>query len=183
MKRLVVNFSGRRNGNCENVSKVIQEMFNMDEVEIISFNNINIQPCTNCDYECFDNKENCPYYNDEIKNIYHKILESDFVYYIIPNYCGYPCANFFIFNERSVCVFSKEKELLDKYLQKSKKFIVISSSNQDNFKNVLQYQTIMAPDILFLNAREYNQRSIEGKLMDNEDAKNKVIQFLSYMYS
>ena len=183
MKRLVVNFSGRENGNCENISNVIKETFNMENVEIISFNHLNVQPCSKCNYECFENKENCPFYNDEIKNLYNKILESDFVYYIIPNYCGYPCANFFIFNERSVSVFSKDRELLNQYLQKSKKFIVVSSSNQENFKNILQYQTVMAPDILFLNSREYNQRSTEGKLMDNEEAKDKLIQFLSYMYS
>ena len=183
MKRLVINFSGRLNGNCENVAKVIKETFDFDEVEIIHFNNINISPCTSCNYECFENKENCPYINDEILKIYHKILNSDFVYYIIPNYCGYPCANFFIFNERSVCVFSKNRELLNDYLQKSKKFIVISSSNQENFKNILQYQTTMAPDILFLSAREFNQKSIDGKLMDNEDAKNQLIEFLSYMYA
>ena len=183
MKRLVINFSGRENGNCDNISKAIQEMFHMDEVEIVSFNHLNVQPCTKCNYECFENKEKCPFYNDEIKDLYNKILETDFAYYVIPNYCGYPCANFFIFNERSVCVFSKEKELLNEYLQKSKKFIVVSSSNQDNFKNILQYQTVMAPDILFLNSREFNQRSIEGKLMENDEAKNKLIEFLSYMYS
>ncbi len=183
MKRLVINFSGRENGNCDNISKSIQEMFHMDEVEIVSFNHLNVQPCTKCNYECFENKEKCPFYNDEIKDLYNKILETDFAYYVIPNYCGYPCANFFIFNERSVCVFSKEKELLNEYLQKSKKFIVVSSSNQDNFKNILQYQTVMAPDILFLNSREFNQRSIEGKLMENDEAKNKLIEFLSYMYS
>ena len=183
MKRLVINFSGRNNGNCENVAKVIQDMFQMEEVEIINFNQLNITPCTNCNYECFDNKENCPYYKDDIKELYKKILENDFIYFVIPNYCGYPNANFFIFNERSVCVFSKYRELLDIYLQKSKKFIVISSSNQENFKNILQYQTTMAPDILFLNSREFNQKSTDGKLMENEEAKNKLIQFLSYMYS
>ena len=181
MKRLIINFSGRKNGNCENISKVIRDYFNLDELEIINFNNLNIQPCTNCNYDCFINKENCPYYSDEINTIYNKIIDSDFVYFVIPNYCGYPCANFFIFNERSVCVFNKDKELLDKYLQIPKKFIVISSSNQDSFKDVLQYQTIMAPDILFLSAKEYNQKSIEGNLMNDENAKDKLIQFLSYM--
>ena len=80
-------------------------------------------------------------------------------------------------------IINKDRELLNRYLQKSKKFIVVSSSNQENFKNILQYQTVMAPDILFLDSREFNQRSIEGKLMNNEEAKNKLIQFLSYMYS
>lgn len=181
MKRLIINFSGRRNGNCENVGNVIRDTFNFDDIEIINFHSLNIKPCTNCGYECFNNKEKCPYYNDDIKNLYNKILESDFVYYILPNYCGYPCANFFIYNERSVCVFSKDRDLLNKYLQKPKKFIVVSSSNQENFKNILQYQTTIAPDIFFLNAREFNQKSTDGKLMDNEEAKNKLIQFLSYM--
>ena len=183
MKRLVINFSGRNNGNCENVANVIQEKFYMDDVEIINFNQLNITQCINCNYECFDNKENCPYYKDDIQKIYMKVLESDFIYYVIPNYCGYPNANFFVFNERSVCVFSKDKELLNSYLQKSKKFVVISSSNQENFKNILQYQTTMSPDILFLNAREFNQKSTDGKLMENEEAKSRLIQFLSYMYT
>lgn len=34
------------------------------------------------------------------------------VYFSLPNYCNYPCANFFIFNERSQCYFQRQPKLL-----------------------------------------------------------------------
>ena len=39
------------------------------------------------------------------------ITDSDLSYFIVPNYCDYPCANFFIFNERSQCFFQHHPEL------------------------------------------------------------------------
>ena len=175
MKSLVINFSGRNNGNCANVSKVIQK--ELENVSVINFSDVNIFSCSNCDYECFKN-ENCPYIIDDLFDIYNQIVSSDFVYYVVPNYCGYPCANFFIFNERSCCYFKRDRELLNKYLSVNKKFIIISNSNQDSFKEICKYQVNNEPDILFLSTRKYNQNSIEGILMENEDAKYELISFI-----
>ena len=114
MKITIVNFSGRENGNCKQIAEVIGNEFKEQEVYIIDFNQVNLFQCSNCNYECFNNKNDCPYIVDDCNEIYEQILNSDLLFYVIPNYCGYPCSNFFMFNERGCCVFNGDKELLNK---------------------------------------------------------------------
>ena len=72
---------------------------------------------------------------------------------------------------------------MNKYLNINKKFIVVSNSNNDVFKTILMNHTIMNPDILFLSTRKYNQNSIAGTLMNDEQAKQDLIQFTQYMFA
>ena len=176
MSILVLNFSGRENGNCENIAKVIQE--ELKNVEVINFNQINIFPCSNCNYECFKNKNECPYIIDDAIELYEKITNSNLVYYIIPNYCGFPNSNYFIFNERGCSYFNGDKELMNKFFNINKKIIVVSNSNQEGFKNILKSNVKDESNILFLSTRKYNQNSIDGTLMNIELAKQELIQFI-----
>lgn len=141
MKRLILNFGGRKEGNCQIITNTIFKLFKNDEIKILNFTELNIHPCNRCNYECFKSNDYCPYYHDDVKKIYNLIFEYDFIYYIVPNYCDYPCANFFIFNERSNCIFQNNEVLLDIYLSKRKKFIVISNSNEENFRKAFVYHT------------------------------------------
>ena len=183
MKITILNFSGRVEGNCSQIAKVLENEFKEQEVNRINFGETNIFSCSNCNYECFKNRNECPYIIDETVDIYNKIIDSDLVYYIIPNYCGYPCSNFFVFNERGCSFYAGDKELMNKYLNINKKFIVVSNSNNDSFRNILMNHTIMNPDILFLSTRKYNQNSIAGTLMNDKQAKQDVIQFTQYMFA
>ena len=183
MKRCIVNFSSRKNGNCSNIAAIIKEEFYKDEVDIYNLSSLTMIPCGKCKYECFHKNEDCPYYKDDCIKIYDAIINSDFTYFIVPNYCDYPCANFFIFNERSQCYFQGKPELLDKYENVMKKFIVVSNTNEDNFRRVFMYHTFMNPDILFLSAKKYHKISIQGNMMDDECARKDLICFLQYMYS
>lgn len=178
MKETIINFSGRNNGNCENITKIIQMNTSQNETKIYNFKEINIFNCNNCDYECFIDKNKCPYIIDDCIEIYNEILNSDIVYYIIPNYCDYPCSNFFIFNERSLCYFNDEEELLEKYLKIKKKFIVISNTNEDNFEKIFSYHTLDVPSILFLSTNKYDQKGIDGQLMNNKNAKKAILDFI-----
>ena len=176
MNVLVLNFSGRENGNCENIAKVIQK--ELENVEIINFNEINIFPCSNCNYECFKNKNECPYIIDDTVELYEKITNSDLVYYIIPNYCGFLNSNYFIFNERGCSYFNGNKELMNKYFSVNKKVIVVSNSNQEGLKNILNSHIKEDSDVLFLCTRKYNQNSIDGTLMSDEKAKQELVGFI-----
>lgn len=140
---------------------------------------MNISPCGNCTYNCFDKNIKCPYIDDDIYHLYDSICASDMVYYIIPNYCDFPNANFFIFNERSQCYFQKHPELLKQYLEVKKKFIVVTNTEQSNFLQVLRYHVIEAvePDILFLSSRHFKKVSIKDNLMESEDASCLVKDF------
>ena len=105
---------------------------------------------------------------------------SDLAYFILPNYCDYPCANYFIFNERSQCYFQGSDYLLLQYLGVKKKFIAVSNTNQANFLIAFEYQINEGekPDALFLSAKRYGKRSIDGNLTDSLNALTDIENFI-----
>ena len=108
----------------------------------------------------------------------NEITNSDLTYFIIPNYCDYPCANFFIFNERSQCYFQQKPELLDTYEKVPKRVIVVSNTNEENFRQAMTYQSYQKPDILFLSAKKYGKTSIRGDLLTNEKVISDITDFV-----
>lgn len=176
MKITIVNFSGRENGNCRAISKVIAASHPADEISIFNFCDITLAPCGSCEYDCFNRDKQCPHQSDGVYDMYDKITLSDLTYFIVPNYCDYPNANYFIFNERSQCYFQHHEQLLDRYLSVKKRFIVVSNTQTQNFITALSYQIPEgeSPDILFLPAKKYRKISIDGDLMTSPEAKKAV---------
>ncbi len=179
MKITIVNFSGRKNGNCRAISKVLADVHSADDKSVFNVCDIKLAPCGKCEYECFSPDKQCPYQSDGVYDMYDRITSSDRAYFILPNYCDYPNANYFIFNERSQCFFWHHEELLDRYLSVKKRFIVVSNTQTQNFITALSYQIPEgeSPDILFLPAKMYKKISIDGDLMTSPEAKNAVEMF------
>ncbi len=91
---LIISFSGRQNGNSDEIAKYISR----DEDKIVYFRTLNVNGCKNCDYECFN--DYCKYHDDEIYNLYAEMINYQKVVLIVPMYCGNPSSLYFIFNER-----------------------------------------------------------------------------------
>lgn len=180
MKICIINFSGRENGNCRKIADIVAEYFNNSGVKRFDFCNTEITPCGKCNDECFAKRENCPYINDEIFDIYDSITNCDAAFFIMPNYCDYPCANYFAFNERSQCYFQGKPKLLESYLKVKKKFIVVSNTQKENFINAFKYQIEenTVPDVLFLSAKTYGKVSIKGDVTDSGEAVTDIINFI-----
>jgi len=106
-----------------------------------------------------------------------KICNSNLVYFIIPNYCGLPSANYFAFNERSVGYFNLDREKTNLYKNIKKRFIIVS--NTEGFDQYMQYQVNNAPDILYLKSGKYGKQSIAGDILDSEDARADLDAFLA----
>ncbi len=176
MKTVIVSFSSRANGNCSQIGKLIA--FLTQDPILFDFSGFDLHPCGQCAAECFSARENCPYYADKEYEILDAIVHSDMVYFVLPNYCDYPCANYFIFNERSQCFFQKKTDLLEAYLKIPKRSIVISNTNKDHFIRALAYQSDHEPEILFLSAKEYGKTSINGDLLTSEKALEDIRQFI-----
>ena len=180
-KTCIISFSARPGGNCQSIAEELQKRSKSDEkVKAYDFSDIAITPCGRCGYECFRERESCPYFSDPEFSICDSIANSDCTYFIVPNYCDYPCANFFIFNERSQCYFQRHPEQLERYLSAKKKFIVVSNTGRDNFTAAFRYhvQEGAEPDILFLSAREFGRVSIRGDLMSSPEAQKTLLRFL-----
>ena len=176
LKILAVNFSSRQDGNCGNIMKLVSRL--LDNVSFVTFSELQIAPCGTCNYECFTHRDACPHIGDSIFSLYEKICSSDSVLFIIPNYCDYPCSNFFVFNERSNCYFQQHPELLNKYLDIDKKFIVISNTNTTHFEDILSQQVNGRPNILFLSPKAFGKNSINGDILESPEAVDLVERFL-----
>ena len=177
---VIVSFSGRNNGNCEQVAThICNTIEKRTNVLVYKFSEFRITSCGYCDYECFHKVSVCPHIGDMEKELLSKISRSDMVYFIVPNYCDHPCANFYLFNERSLCYFQNEPELLEQYLRVTKKFIAISNSQPESFRIAFEQQTDKEPEILYLSAKDYGKRSIDGNIMESSVARADLDAFLN----
>lgn len=177
MSVCIISFSSRKGGNCGQIGAYLCSLH--ENAKLHDFSEFTIHPCGGCAYECFISSDRCPWVEDREWKLYEDILGSTQVYYILPNYCDYPCANFFIFNERSQCYFQGHPERLEAYERIPKKFIVVSNTNEKNFKEVLAYHVEEEPRVLFLHAREYGKVSIAGDIMTSEKAVEDIKAFAS----
>ena len=177
MKTTILSFSSRKNGNCAQIGKLIQAM-TQDSV-LFDFSELEIHPCGKCRYECFRQREDCPYIEDAECRLLEAVLHSETVYFVVPNYCDYPCANYFIFNERSQCFFQGRPELLDAYERIPKRSVIVSNTNRENFLAALSYHSEAAPDVLFLSAARYGKKSVAGDLLTSEEAAADIAAFVN----
>ncbi len=176
MKTCIVSFSSRKNGNCSQIGKLIQSV--TEDAEVFDFSKVNLHPCGNCAYQCFSSRDHCPYIDDMEYRLLDAVTHSDLTYFIIPNYCDYPCANYFVFNERSQCYFQGRPELLEKYENVRKRAVVVSNTNEENFIHALAYQSYEKMKILFLSAKKFGKVSINGDLLSDESATRAVLEFV-----
>ena len=93
-------------------------------------------------FRMFSARENCPFFEDKEYEILEAIVHSEMAYFVLPNYCDYPCANYFVFNERSQCFFQGKPDLLEAYLKIPKRSIVISNTNKENFIQTVDLRNI-----------------------------------------
>ncbi|MBQ3001666.1 MAG: NUDIX domain-containing protein [Bacilli bacterium] len=176
----IINFSSRKNGNSLHIANVCKDNFEQSIVYNLSENDYH--KCGNCNYECLQ-KEKCPV-NDNLYKLYESIFDSELVIFIVPNYSEFPCANYFIFNERLRGYFSTDECLYKKYTKINKKFIVVTNTQNNNFEVAFKYHVDKhkVPDILYMSSKKFKQSSISGSLMENDDAKNVVIDFIKDEY-
>lgn len=177
MKTVIVTFSSRPGGNCSQIGKLIASM--TQAPVLFDFSEFDLHPCGQCAVECFSVRENCPYFADKEYEMLEAMTHSDMVCFVLPNYCDYPCANYFVFNERSQCYFQGRPDLLEAYLKVPKRSIVISNTNKDNFIQALAYQSDQEPEVLFLSAKKYRKTSINGDLLSSKKALEDIKQFIN----
>lgn len=174
-----MQFSSRKEGNCAAIAAQIGNYYAEEQVLSYVVDEKTVQPCNHCNYECLKVEQICQNLSPAQKEIIDAICNADLVYFIVPNYCGFPCANYFAFNERSVGYFNLDRALMQKYMDIPKRFILISNSEDEIFVSAMQQQVDGAPDILYLKSSKYGKKSINGDIMDSEAAKADLNAFLS----
>lgn len=177
----IISFSGRPDGNCAGVSAFILNYYKRTNIR--SFVIQNMEQCGTCHYECLKLSETCPKLSAGYEELMDTIRRSKLVYFIVPNYCGFPCSSYFTFNERSVGYFNMDRQIMDQYMSVKKRFVIISNTESAEFESAMQQQTAEVPDILYLKTSKYGKQSITGDLMDSEAAKTDLLSFLHAMPS
>ncbi len=84
------------------------------------------------------------------------VMSSDVTYMIVPNYCGFPCANYLAFYERSVLLSNTETEV---------------------FNQAMRQQVSGDPDVLYPKSGKYGKRSTAGDILDSEAARTDLQTF------
>ena len=164
----ILNFSGRKDGNCAHIAEHISVRRADTFVHIYAIDR-RISPCNNCNYECLQPGVTCPNVSEYQEQVMHGILGSDTVYMIVPNYCGFPNANFLAFNERSVGFFNSDRALMQQYMSVRKRFIIVSNTENEVFQKAMEQQS-KSPEVLYLKTSKYGKRSIAGDLLDSAEA-------------
>lgn len=178
MKQKIVVFSSRKNGNCEHIARFIQNDLRING-EIFYFSGKMIVPCGKCRYNCFQECGSCPHLADGEDKLLAEICAVEEAIFVLPNYCDFPCANFFIFNERSNSFFQHHPERLERYLQVPKKFIVVSNSQSDHFREAFAQHTDREPNILFVSSRACGTLTTGNGLMDSPVAQDQIRTFFA----
>ena len=88
------------------------------------------------------------------------------------------CANYFAFNELSVRFFNNDRELMDKYTSARKRFIIINNSEETNLERAMMQQSV-GPEILYMKSGTFGKKSIDGDIMESDDARARSKAFLN----
>ena len=178
MNAVIVSFSSRTAGNCSAIAEECGKFYG-ETARIFRFSDLFPTPCGRCGQECFSPGRSCPHRADGIYALYDALTHSDLAVFVVPNYCDYPCSNFFLFNERSQCYFLPEESREARYEAVRKKFIVVSNTNRENFLPAFRQHVAGEPDCLFLPAKRYGKLSLSGDLMTSEAARADLLAFLA----
>jgi multimeric flavodoxin WrbA len=176
---VILNFSPRNTGNCDAICKHIAKNCSQTDVRIHQITSKVFEPCHSCNYQCLQNDQICPNLNAEQRGIMEEICNSEIIYFVIPNFCGYPNANYFSFNERSVGYFNGNRQLMNTYMNVPKRFIIVSNSESQIIVDAMKQQVNTEPQILYMKTSKYKKRSVTGDMLESSEAIADLNEFLN----
>ncbi|MDU1348758.1 flavodoxin family protein [Clostridium butanoliproducens] len=184
MRALLLSFSGRKDpGNCIKILEFIKREIAAKYMDsfLLNITELKISPCLRCNYECFNKDLGCMI-NDDVEYVYKEILSSDILIMCVPVYSSAPPSIYFSLRERGQSFF-KTDELFMKYANVKKLYIIIGkkiSGGMETIEILLNDdKNATDDDVLLLESNEFGQKSIEGNLINCDEVKNRVRDFLS----
>lgn len=175
MSKLIISFSGRKDGNCDRVAEYIAK----DADKIVFFRDMDVHRCSNCEYECFS--DYCKYHEDEIWQLYESMHNYDKVILVVPMYCGNPSSLYFVFNERCQDYFMHHG---DKYEDIISRLYIIgiygSSENTPDFVPCFEkwfYESPYSGHVLGIERHKYEQK-LGDYVLDVEQVRRDIDEFM-----
>lgn len=171
---VIISFSGRSNGNCARIAGFLAQRL---DARVFRFSDFSIEPCGRCGGECLSGSV-CPK-DDMETELLDAVCGCSEAWFIVPDHCGFPCADLFIYNERSVGYFCRHPERLERYMAVPKRFVLISNGDRENFRQAFAQHTDGEQKVLQLRSEEFGTKSIAGDLIDHPEVQNRLIRFLN----
>lgn len=176
MKVTLISYSGRKSpGNCQKITNYIKDLLRRHEITRININDLKVQGCSGCDYECF-NRLSCPH-EDDVKDLYSLMAESDLVINLVPVYSAAPPSKYFMVRERAQALSALESQL-----KQVKKLHIIIGNMSAGGKMcrdiILSEDQVNSGDLLILESTKYKQRSTLGDLIRLTPVQNDIKSFL-----
>ena len=180
MKILGINFSARTNGNCGKSLQFCLDIYKKGnhETTLINLSEEIVEPCGNCNYNCFH--ADCIKV-DNFNEIYSSMLRADIILFAIPTYCGNLSSSYFILSERSQGFYNHSDHNEDDILKKINLIIV---GNPSSGGDMSLHESLYSfnnrnyfPEALLLSSTEYSRRSILGDLVEENEIRNRLTRF------
>jgi len=168
-------FSSRKRGNCYDcVNYCLQRLAKKGfHTLLINFNDYNVVPCSNCDYECFSERirgteERCPK-KDDMAKIYREFEKAEVVVFGVPTYVGHVPALYRAWEERSLGIygFGGFSRVLS---NKAYGFIVVGSYFALN-EALFRFHGLPKVTWTLLRSREYGLDPLKTGLIEVSDVK------------
>lgn len=168
---LFISFSGRENGNCNDIAHYLIR----ENDKLILFKDVFYNPCSKCSYECFNSM--CKYRYDDVYDLLESTNNYKKIVFIVPMYCGNPSSLFFVLNERMQDYFNHNEDKWDSFANKLH-FICIYGSDEEtpyfikNFYNLVNDNS----KILKLERHKYNLK-MNDMILNNSELIKLIDEF------
>lgn len=176
MNKLLISFSARQDGNCDDVAKNLAA----EEDKVICFRDLNAHSCCNCDYECFDNC--CKYRDDDIYSLYEQMQNFKKIVLIVPMYCGNPSSLYFKFNERSQDYFMHNENKYENFIKRL--FIIGIYGDSKQFPDFIPFfekwfsGTKYSNHVLGIERHKYNLK-LKDSILEVNELKTTIEEFIN----
>lgn len=172
---LIISFSGRKDGNCDQIASYISN----DADQIVYMRDVTTQPCANCNYECMSGE--CPYRKDGVYSLFQSFEHFEKIYMIVPMYCGHPSSLYFIMNERSQDFFMHCEMGYDSFINQLYVIGVYGNKEDDpEFEQLFAKQYKFKDPkkhILGLERHKYGHK-MKDYLLNGKDVQDQLDKFI-----
>lgn len=127
MNICIVNGSPRKNGNSDYIAKNLSSISFDGDVSVLNLTDMNFSGCQGC-RKCRINKSLCVV-DDDVSSVLSRIVNSDIVIIISPNYYGFITGQMKLFLDRWFCL--KDESGNTKFKNNGKLFFIMPQGSPD----------------------------------------------------
>ncbi len=165
-----INFSKRKNGNCQSTLEFISE-FVEDDFQMLNISELIINSCCDIDYNCFESGK-CDV-DDDFGDLLKEMRNAVSIYMAIPVYRGRLSSEYYKLMERLCGLYRTDDNLFAKDILSKMRYIIFANRGagreqveMDLVRDIEGYGCSVS--VLMVSSRDFNKSSIEDRLINEE---------------